>query len=151
IRLVNPVIHLEIDKDGRGNWLFDPQGPAAPADTPAPTTQTSSANFSFRDVTLSGGVLTYRDQRDGTNQRVEGVNANVKLPSLDEPLAFDGGLTWNKEAITLVSTIANPRALSTGGKSALTAKIDGEVLSATFDGEADAGTGGIAGKVDFST
>src|SRR5512147_2477132 len=24
IKLVNPVIHLEIDKQGRGNWLFEP-------------------------------------------------------------------------------------------------------------------------------
>jgi len=157
IRLVNPVIHLEIDEQGRGNWLFEPQttAEAAPADEgpsePAPQTQTASGDFSFRDVTLSGGVLTYRDRRDGTNQRVEAINANVTLPSLDQPLAFDGGLTWNKEAITVDATIANPRALSTGGKSALTANVKGEVLNATFDGETDAASGAIAGKVDFST
>ena len=87
IRLVNPVINLEIDKNGRGNWLFEPQGapPPAAGDQPPPPSQTSSADFSFRDVTLAGGVLTYRDQRDGTSQRVEAINANVKLPSLDEP------------------------------------------------------------------
>lgn len=154
IRLVNPVINLEIDKDGRGNWLFEPQtaASAAAGDQPAPPpSQTSSADFSFRDVTLSGGVLTYRDQRDGTAQRVEAINANVKLPSLDQPMAFDGGLTWNKEAITIATVVANPRALSTGGKSALTAKIEGEVLNASFDGDVDAKTSAIAGKIDFST
>jgi len=158
VRLVNPVIHLEIDKQGRGNWLFEPQTPSAaqpneanPVEQPASGAKTASADFSFRDVTLSGGVLTYRDQRDGTNQRVEAINANVKLPSLDEPLAFDGGLTWNKEAITAATTIANPRALSTGGKSALTANVKGEVLNATFDGETDAASGAVVGKVDFST
>ena len=153
IRLVNPVINLEIDKNGRGNWLFEPQGGAAPTGegAPPPSPQTSSADFSFRDVVLSGGTLTYRDQRDGTDQRVEAINANVRLPSLDEPLVFDGGLTWNKEAITIAATIANPRALSTAGKSALTAKVEGEVLKAAFEGEADAAAGAIAGNVDFST
>jgi len=155
IRLVNPVINLEIDKDGKGNWLFEPQGAAPPAgDQPAappPPSQTSSADFSFRDVVLSGGVLTYRDQRDGTNQRVEAINANVKLPSLDEPMVFDGGLTWNKEAITIATTVGNPRALSTGGTSALVAKIEGDVLNAAFDGEVDAKTSAINGKVDFAT
>ncbi|MDZ4868425.1 MAG: AsmA family protein [Alphaproteobacteria bacterium] len=153
IRLVNPVINLEIDKNGRGNWLFEPQGAPAPAagDQPPPASQTSSADFSFRDVTLAGGVLTYRDQRDGTAQRVEAINANVKLPSLDEPLIFDGGLTWNKEAITIATTVANPRALSTGGKSALKAKIEGEVMNAAFDGEVDAKTSAVTGKVDFAT
>jgi AsmA protein len=155
IRLVNPVINLEINKAGKGNWLFEPQGSApAAGDQPAappPPSQTSSADFSFRDVTLSGGVLTYRDQRDGTAQRVEAINANVKLPSLDEPMVFDGGLTWNKEAITIATTVANPRALSTGGKSALKAKIEGDVLNAAFDGEVDAKTSAVNGKVDFAT
>lgn len=154
IRLVNPVINLEIDKNGRGNWLFEPQGappPPGAGDQPPPPSQTSSADFSFRDVTLAGGVLTYRDQRDGTAQRVEAINANVKLPSLDEPLIFDGGLTWNKEAITIATTVANPRALSTGGKSALKAKIEGAVMNAAFDGEVDAKTSAVTGKVDFAT
>jgi AsmA protein len=157
VKLVNPVINLEIEKNGRGNWLFEPQTPATPAAgqpapaQPAPSASTASADFSFRDVTLSGGVLTYRDQRDGTSQRVEGINANVTLPSLDQAMTFDGGLTWNKEAIKVSATIANPRALSTGGKSALATKVSGEVLNATFDGEVDAATSAIAGKVDFST
>ncbi len=154
VRLVNPVINLEIDKQGRGNWLFEPVAGPPAADQPAaapPSATTSSADFSFRDVTLSGGVLTYRDQREGTSQRVEAIDANVKLPSLDQPLEFNGGLTWNKEAITVVSTIANPRALSTGGKSALSSKVGGKVLSATFEGEMDAAAGAIKGTVDFST
>jgi len=153
IRLVNPVINLEIDKNGRGNWLFEPQGapPPGAGDQPPPPSQSSSADFSFRDVTLAGGVLTYRDQRDGTSQRVEAINANVKLPSLDEPLIFDGGLTWNKEAVTIATTVANPRALSTGGKSALKAKIEGEVMNAAFDGEVDAKTSAVTGKIDFAT
>lgn len=156
VKLVNPVINLEIDKQGRGNWLFEPQGaatqpaaaqPAAPQAVPA----TASADFSFRDVSLSGGVLTYRDQRNGTSQRVEAINANVKLPSLDQPMEFDGGLTWNKEAVTVAATIANPRALSAGGKSALNANVAGDVLKAAFTGEVDAATSAVAGKVDFST
>jgi AsmA protein len=158
IKLVNPVINLEIDKQGRGNWLFEPQS-KAPEATPAegapadkvPPTSTSSADFSFRDVILSGGIVTYRDQRDGTAQRVEAINANVKLPSLDQPMEFDGGLTWNNEAIVIAATLANPRALSTGGKSALKAKVEGEVLNATFDGEVDAASSAVSGNVDFST
>lgn len=153
IRLVNPAINLEIDEKGRGNWLFEPQAGSPGAAAPAETTpaSTSSADFSFRDVTLSSGTLTYRDKRSGTSQRVEAINANVKLPSLDQPMQFDGGLTWNKEAITATAIIANPRALSTGGKSALTSTIKGDVLNAAFDGEVDAATGTTTGKVDFST
>jgi AsmA protein len=152
VRLVNPVINLEIDKQGRGNWLFDPVAPPSAAEQQVPPAErTSSGDFSFRDVTLAGGVLTYRDQRDGTSQRVEAINANVKLPSLDQPLVFDGGLTWNNEPVTIAATVANPRALSIGGDSGIIAKIDGQVLNAAFDGSVDAKTSAVKGKVDLAT
>jgi len=154
VRLVKPVIHLEIDKQGRGNWLFKPAtlGAEAPSTPTAPAgTRSASGDFSFRDVSLSDGTLTYRDARTDTAQRVDAINASVKLPSLDQPMTFKGGLTWNKEAITIDTEIANPRALSTGGKSDLKTKIDAEVMSATFAGVVDAATSAIDGKVDFKT
>jgi AsmA protein len=62
-----------------------------------------------------------------------------------------GGLTWNKEAITVDTTIANPRALSAGAKSDLKAKVEGEVLTASFDGTLSLGDEGMQGTVDFNT
>ncbi len=158
LKLVNPVIHLEIDKRGRGNWLFEPVAPAegasraetvAPADAPAEPA--SAGDLSFRDVVLTGGVLTYSDARSGTAQRVEAIDVTVKLPSLDEPMTFAGELTWNKEPLKMEAEVAKPRALSTGGKSDLKATITSDVLNATFDGGIDAATSAIEGKVDFTT
>lgn len=147
VRFVNPTINLEIDKQGRGNWLFEgAPGAAAPAETQAKPAR--SGDFSFRDVEIRGGTLTYSDARSGTAQRIDGIDVSVKLPDLDEPMTVKGGLTWNKEAITVDTTVANPRALSTGGESDLKFKIDGEVLNATFDGTIGAE---IAGNVDFRT
>lgn len=147
VRFVNPTINLEIDKQGRGNWLFEgAPGAAAPAETQAKPAR--GGDFSFRDVEIKGGTLTYSDARSGTAQRIDGIDVSVKLPDLDEPMTVKGGLTWNKEAITVDTTVANPRALSTGGESDLKFKIDGEVLNATFDGTIGAE---IAGNVDFRT
>ncbi|NOT41012.1 MAG: AsmA family protein, partial [Alphaproteobacteria bacterium] len=147
IRFVNPTINLEIDKQGRGNWLFE--AGAAPAEGQAKPA--GGGSFSFRDVEIKGGTLTYSDARTETAQRIDGIDASVKLPSLDEPMTVKGGLTWNQEAITVDTTIANPRALSTGGKSEVKSKVDGEVLNATFDGAIDAGKSEVAGDVDFRT
>lgn len=154
VRLVKPVINLEIDKQGRGNWLFEPVAAgtattAAPSDGAAPPAE--AGDLSFQDVELSDGTLTYRDARTGTSQRVDAINASVKLPSLDQAMVFVGGLTWNKEAIKINTEVASPRALSTGGKSALKSKVEGEVMNASFDGEIDAATSEIEGKVDFRT
>lgn len=154
VRLVKPVINLEIDKQGRGNWLFEPVAAgtattAAPSDGAAPPAE--AGDLSFQDVELSDGTLTYRDARTGTSQRVDAINASVKLPSLDQAMVFVGGLTWNKEAIKINTEVASPRALSTGGKSALKSKVEGEVMNASFDGEIDAATSAIEGTVDFRT
>lgn len=157
LKLVNPVIHLEINKEGQGNWLFTPATDATPPAKGAPPPPPPPANapppdLSFRDVTLTGGVLTYSDARTGTAQRVDGIDVSVKLPSLDEPMIVNGALTWNKERITLDAEVAKPRALSSAAKSAAKAKIDGEVLNATFDGEIDAGDGAaIIGDISFKT
>lgn len=157
LKLVNPVIHLEINKDGKGNWLFTPANPDAPpppagAPPPPPPANAPPPDLSFRDVTLTGGVLTYSDARTGTSQRVDGIDVSVKLPSLDQPMLVKGALTWNKEKITLDAEVAKPRALSSASKSAAKATIDGEVLNATFDGEIDAGEGAaIIGDISFKT
>ncbi len=153
ITLVKPVINLEIDKNGRGNWLFDVPAAQAPATAPeAPARHGSGlGDLSFQDVRLSGGTLTYRDARSKVAQQVENIDASVQLPSLDQPMIFSGGLTWNKENIKIDATVAEPRALSQGGKSALNAKIAGDVMNASFDGSLNAGIGAIGGKIDFKT
>ncbi len=149
VRFVNPTINLEIDKQGRGNWLFETaQGAPPTGDQAKPA---SSGSFSFRDVEIKGGTLTYSDARTETAQRIDAIDVSVKLPSLDQPMTFAGALTWNKEAISVDAAVANPRALSTGGKSDLKAKVNGEVLNATFDGAIDAAKGEVAGDVDFRT
>ncbi len=147
IKLVNPVINLEVDQQGRGNWVLQPQQAAA-AQSPS-TDQGGHGNFSFRNVELTGGVLAYRDARTGASERVEAINALVKLPSLDEPMSLSGELTWNKEAITLSADLANPRLLTGNGQSGLTAKVAGKFLTANFAG--DAGTGGVTGAIDLRT
>lgn len=148
VRFVKPVIHLEIDAAGRGNWIFDGGGGATPA---APGTTASGGDVSFADAQIVDGILTYRDARSGTLQRIEGIDATVRLPGLDQPMTIEGRLTWNKEEIDIDATIADPRALSTGGKSNVKFKVGGAVMDAAFDGDLDAATNIAEGKVDFGT
>lgn len=148
VRFVKPVIHLEIDAQGHGNWLFEGSNGAA---QPSSTAKGSGSDISFADARIVDGVLTYRDVRTGTNQRIDGIDVALQLPGLDQPMTIDGGLTWNKEAIDVTAEIADPRALSSGAKSNVKLKVGGEVLDASFDGNLDAATNVAAGTVDFGT
>ncbi len=144
IKLVNPVINLEVDRQGVGNWVFTAKE-AAPASAGTPAAASGESAFSFRDVEVSGGVLTYRNARSGLNEKVEAVDAVIKLPSLDQAMSLQGGLTWHSQAIALSMNVANPRALMKNFKSGLSAKISGAPVSMSFDGEA--GADGVSGAI----
>jgi AsmA protein len=148
VRFEKPVIHLEIDAQGRGNWVFDGARATAPAQPGATAT---GGDVSFADARIVDGILTYRDARTGTAQRIDGINATVRMPGLDQPMTVEGALTWNKEEIDVDVAVADPRALSSGAKSNVTFKVGGDVLNASFDGELDAATNVAAGNVDFGT
>lgn len=153
IALVKTVIHLEVDAQGRGNWLFGPATEAAPqaGETPPAIAPSSGAGFSFQDMRLTDGLVTMSDARAGSAQEFSAINATVLLPSLDKPMTYEGSLAWNGETIQMQATVAEPRRLAEGSKSAVTAKVTGEVLAASFDGETDAATGETSGKVNFNT
>jgi uncharacterized protein involved in outer membrane biogenesis len=148
VRFVRPVIHLEIDRQGRGNWVFEGTGTAAAAQ---PSGTATGGEVSFADARIVDGVLTYSDARTGTAQRIDGIDTTVRMPALDQPMTVQGALIWNKEQIDVDVEIADPRALSTGTKSKVSFKVGGAVLDAWFDGELDAATNVAAGNVDFGT
>ena len=143
VKFINPVINLEVDQQGVGNWVFQPQtSPNAAKPTTAPSVD---GQFSFQDVEVTGGVLSYRNAQSGFNQKVEAVEAVIKLPSLDEAMSLQGGLTWNGQAMTLSVEAAEPRALMTNGKSRLAVKMASPAVTVSFDG--DAGADGVDGEI----
>ncbi len=129
LALTDPVISLEVAKDGRPNWAFTPPSTAAPAParTPAPSAAPPVApsagggmalqQLSLGDVHLSGGQVTYRDDRAGTVRNLSAIDMTLSLPDLDQPLAADGSAVWNGEKITLALGVAKPRALLGGAQS----------------------------------
>ncbi|MEQ1754740.1 MAG: AsmA family protein [Micropepsaceae bacterium] len=148
VTLVKPVIHLEVDGHGRGNWVFE--GTASTRTAPT-NSQGAKSDLNFQDVQLTDGTFTFRDARAHAIQTIENINASVQLPSLDKPMVYSGGLTWNKENVTMDATIAEPRKLAEGGRSAFNAKISADVMNASFDGTTDAGNRVVEGRVTFNT
>jgi AsmA protein len=152
--LVDPVIALEVDKQGRPNWQFAPAKPAAtvpataaPASTQPPAQGgTASLNgLRLDDVRLVNGRISYADDRSGAKQDVSEIAMKVSLPSLDGPFSADGSAVWRNEKMTLVASLANPRALLDGKSSAAAVKLQAKPVSFDFKGEA---AGSNPAKVD---
>ncbi len=140
--LEKPVINIETDRQGRGNWQFDTAKPAAP-NAPAQSGQTPRQaggnalnELRLGDVRIAGGRVSYRDGASGKNYVADAVNLRLSLPDLDHALQIDGGLTWNGKPVTLGGQIAAPRALLDGKVSALVLGLGSDLVKLTLKGNA---------------
>ena len=157
--LVEPVIRLEIDRQGRANWDFGDGASPAPAAESSPggtARRGEAAGGSFvnelrlGDVRIENGTLYFSDARSGQNEQVEKINLSLKLPNLDSRFVGKGGVTWNKEAVDLDITVEKPRALlgtaTTDAKIAVKAKP----VTLSFAGAVTGGAPlGAKGTVDL--
>ena len=157
--LVRPSILLEVDAQGRPNWVFETGQTDAPAEaSEAPAEAPSGdggaaavANVALGEVRLEGGRLAYRDARSGAAYEIEDVNMDVSLASLDSPLRAEGGLAWNGKTISLELAADRPRALLEGGTTSLGLKVDSEPVQLSYDGSLDKGqTLQMAAAVDLN-
>ena len=156
--LDKPVINLETDKQGRGNWQFDTA--KAPAATPqaqnAPNAPRGAGGnplneLRLGDVRLANGSVSYRDGQSGKVYAAEAVNLRLSLPDLDQPLQLDGSLIWNGKQVTLGGQLAAPRAVMDGRTSALTLGVASDLARFNFKGNvANAQPAKLDGAIDLS-
>jgi AsmA protein len=154
--LEKPVIHLEVDRQGKANWDFATAN-AAPAQAPVPQNRQASSGSSgpsdiaLGDVRLSDGTVTYTDDRSGARYEISAINATVKLPNLDSPLAADGSLVWNSEKLSLTANASSPRGLMTGKGSDIALKLDSKPVAVTFTGRGEGTPLKLTGELDLGT
>ena len=141
--LVDPVINLEVDKQGRPNWSFETAAPAeAKEETKEEAKETTAQGgaaelpeLHFGDVRLVNGTVTYLDGATDQRIQISAVNMTVSLPDLDDPLKADGKLTWNGEAIDVGLDVENPRKLLGGVTTPVALKISSKPVSLSYEGQ----------------
>ncbi|MFQ5618541.1 MAG: AsmA family protein [Rhodospirillales bacterium] len=102
VKLVEPVIELEILGDGRRNWDFAAKGAPGPAAATAPdgagkeggpaASGGSQPSVRLDKFTVENGALVFRDSRKGTIERVAEINARLAAQSLGGPFESSGRL-----------------------------------------------------------
>ncbi len=150
--LEEPQINLETDRNGKGNWEFEPQGGAdasvrdvsneqggsgQEASQPASGGQDQGINdISLGDVRLVNGRISYLDGATNERQTAENINLSIGLPSLDGPLTMNGGATYNGEALSVDARIDSPRQFMDGTNTGVRFDLSSELINAQFAGNA---------------
>ena len=135
--LTDPVIHLSVDKEGKGNWLFTSAAAPAPAAQPKETTKSANRlkDLNLGTVKIVNGALTYSDARSGKQEALAKIDASLKLTSLGEPLDFSGSATWHDQPATVDLTVKKPAAMQNLlTATPVTFKLSSKPLTIDFDG-----------------
>ncbi|MBX6366529.1 MAG: AsmA family protein [Rhodospirillales bacterium] len=138
--LVEPVIHLEVDKRGRPNWQFDTAGGGektpAPKDAAGKSAAPALQELRLGEVKIENGRITYLDQRSNARHEASEVDLAVKLPSLDAPVNIDGALVWRGKRVQLTAKADRARALLESASTPISVKLAAEPVSLGFVGTA---------------
>ncbi|EWY38188.1 hypothetical protein N825_14875 [Skermanella stibiiresistens SB22] len=86
IALIEPVIALEVLRDGRRNWEFTPAGGATLG------SNRFAEAIQLDQVMVQNGTVIYRDATSGINERVESVDAQIVAGSLVGPFQVQGSV-----------------------------------------------------------
>lgn len=161
-KLVQPVIALEVDKQGKPSWAFTPSTPAGgaapqaaqPAVPATPAASGGSASFSaisLGDVSIVDGQASYFDQRTNEKKQLTGINMKLALPSLDQPFTAKGDAVWDGEKATLTIQVDKPGTAQRGGTSPVAITFAAKPINFAFKGDATgAALSKLTGGIDLS-
>lgn len=144
--LVEPVIAIEKDANGRFNFEFDPPaGAAAPAasDSSSGDSGGGGGGLALRldDVRLENATFIYMDAQTGQRQELKGVNAKLSLPDFAGPFDMDASAEWQGRQVSVVAHVDKPQAIAAGQETALRLTAEsGDLFKVDFNGTATAGT-----------
>ena len=99
IALDTPILHLQRDGKGVGNWVFDRRNEGG--DLPE-----------FRNVHIDDGTLTFFEPTRKTDIKVAVASQARREGDAEPPIAVDGGGRWNGNAFTVEGTAESPLELS---------------------------------------
>ena len=116
LRLVDPVVALEINRDGLANWVFGDGAAALGGGSggAGPGTAGGLPKISLPEAVITNGRISYYDARSGRRIELTALDLTAGLEGLDKPLKLVGSGLWNGERASLEAVIDAPAAAMAG-------------------------------------
>lgn len=146
IVLKQPVIHLELGKDGVANWQFGEHTRGA-AENPF-----SDGRLGMKKARIENGQVSYFDAATGKTQTLSGVSLSLVMTGSKaegHKLTLDGTATHESVPLKLSASVDDLDGFIKGGASASRVKIRSAVVNADFTGHLAVG-GTLDGDVSLS-
>jgi AsmA protein len=134
LRLVDPVVALEIGGDGQPNWVFG-DGTMAQGGDSGEAASSGLPKFSLPEAVITNGKISFHDARSGQRIELAALDLTAGLEGLDAPLNLSGSGLWNGERAEFTAFIDTPAAAMEGGKTVIRASLASDPASISFDGD----------------
>ena len=157
--LQRPNIALEVNAEGRPNWILAPRRPEGQTPphttTPPPTTTPSPAPVDvaqtrLREIRIVDGEASFFDARRGVGWVVGDVDLTTAFAGMEEPMQVSGSVRYADKPVELELMMGRPGALTRGERMPLNIDVQSELLNMHFEGQTLAASGEIAGLVRAS-
>ena len=149
VELVQPVLHAEIDKNGRPNWLF--RTSAKTGDVAAPSTSGPNISSTIAQLRIVSGIFNYLDQRGGAARTVANISLDASLLKNDGSADAVGAAAWNGDMPKFAAHAASFGALWGAGSDVMLNVTSGWA-NFDFKGKASlADKGTASGTVSFKS
>ncbi|WP_373086215.1 AsmA family protein [Sneathiella sp.] len=137
--LTKPVIHLEVDDLGKGNWVFENANPDKAKKTEEKAESSGGVNLGISDLNLGDvrvvdGTVSFTNKKAGTNIVLNDVNLQLSLLGLNQPFDAKGSAVWNNEETELEINVGSPQAVLDNKETTTTVNISSKNLNVTYGG-----------------
>lgn len=136
--IAKPELHLEIDRQGRPNWVFagvaDPDKPATAASGSSGDGGLPISDLVLGDVRLTDGLVTFTDARTGQKITAKTLNLKAALENFSKPFQLDLQAVVNEKPLTLKTAFATPGALLGQQRTTIQTSLDAPDIKLTYDG-----------------
>lgn len=137
ILLQDPQLHMLRDAEGQLNWGFrSGTNDAAAPDTSEGASVRRQRNVSLTEARISGGSLHIEDAQSGTDMRITGLDATLRLEGLAGPADLSASGTLNGQSFQVAATTDNAERMISGAVSAVTVDAIAAGVTLVFSGRA---------------
>ena len=133
LRLVDPVVSLEVNRDGLGNWVFDTEDGAPKAS--AEPSEAGELKISLPEAVISNGTIRFHDAQTGQQIELAALDLTAGLASMDAPLTLEGSALWNGQRANLNAMIGTPAAIIEGHRASVEVALASDPANFSFAGE----------------
>lgn len=137
--VVEPDVLLEIDAEGRSNWVFETGGPAVGDAGPGGGGDVEPVSMpDVRDFSIKGGLLTLADEVSGETLRLEITEAVGAVPAEGGARSLRLTAAYNGEPVSVEGTFAGLAALLSAAPAPLDMTLEAGGATVTVKGTAGA-------------